>query len=119
MNVTDGGGTVTVDFTIPAETPAREDKVQAGGGGGARIAATIKGRRAWNEASPNSKDGPEGWLGRTGLLPCHYVVQSLGSSAEYRVEMPGRGSSHGVGVAHVETNYGVAFPKGWCLGFRF
>ncbi len=20
-------------------------------------------------------DGPEGWLGRTGLLPCHYTVQ--------------------------------------------
>jgi hypothetical protein len=116
MNVTDGGGTITVDFTMPPQLPTQGDnsKAKVGGGVGAKFSAIIKGRRAWNEASPNSKDGPEGWLGRTGLLPCHYSVQSLGSIAEYKVEMPGGGSSQGTGVAHVETNYGVAFPKGWC-----
>lgn len=35
-----------------------------------------KGRRPW---APNTRKGPEGWLGYTSLLPCHYFVHSVGS----------------------------------------
>lgn len=39
--------------------------------------------------SPNNPDGggPEGWLGYTNLLPCHYFVHSVGSPCEYRVDI--------------------------------
>ena len=96
-------------------------------------------------------------MGRTGLLPCHYAVHSLGSSAVYRVEIMdgsvsngsvgsrvgagkdggvggkrgaaeeegcgdggaearevGGGAWQGEGQAHLEANFGVAFPAGWC-----
>lgn len=39
--------------------------------------------------SPNNPEGggPEGWLGYTNLLPCHYFVHSVGSPCEYRVDI--------------------------------
>ena len=44
-------------------------------------------RLAWDPAQPDCR-GPEGWLARTHLLPCHYFVHSFGSPATYRLAPP-------------------------------
>ena len=97
-------------------------------------------RVAWDAAQPDCR-GPEGWLARTHLLPCHYFVHSFGSPATYRLAPPasqraqrdrrggGGGGGGGVAVgsgavpalsghalAHMERNYGVSFPEGWVWG---
>lgn len=79
MHVSEGGERVQVAFKIP----------EGGGAGGATFMADIMGRRPWNAARPNSAEGPEGWLSHTGMLPCHYAVQSLSSQAKYKLEIPG------------------------------
>ena len=33
--------------------------------------------------------GPEGWLGKSMLLPCHYYIYSTGSDVSYRIELEG------------------------------
>ena len=94
-------------------------------------------RVAWDPAQPDCR-GPEGWLARTHLLPCHYFVHSFGSPATYRLAPPApqraqrdrRGGGGGGGavtsgavpvlsghaLAHMERNYGVSFPEGWVWG---
>ena len=57
--------------------------------------------------------GPEGWLGYTSLLPCHYFVHSVGSVCEYRVDVGKETTLKGTGFAHVEGNHGTVFPEGW------
>ena len=69
-------------------------------------------------------DGPEGWLGYTTLLPCHYFVHSVGSPCRYSLTLPRHGTGaeslrrgqrlEGRGYTHVEGNHGTFFPKGWC-----
>lgn len=39
------------------------------------VAAKFRNRQPWSEERLNCA-GPEGWLGRTGLLPLHYFVVS-------------------------------------------
>ena len=52
---------------------------------GLRLAANVSAPRVpWDAARPDTA-GPEGWLARTGLLPCHYFVHSFGSPARYRL----------------------------------
>jgi len=85
------------------------------------------GRRPWS--GKDSLDGPEGWLGYTTLLPCHYFVHSVGSPCRYWLTLPGAGPGPGLGLGlgalwrrrlegqgftHVEGNHGTFFPKGWC-----
>ncbi|CAM9395735.1 unnamed protein product [Scytosiphon promiscuus] len=77
------------------------------------VAASFRHRKPWSEDHPNSA-GPEGWLQRTGLLPLHYFVHSMGSEAGYSLKatdapraVVGRGS------IHMEANYGESFPAGW------
>ena len=142
---------------------ARDD----GDGGGGRWWRRLRGWRQARRRRVSSWDrAPEGWLGKTGLLPCHYAVHSLGSDATYHVELldDGSGSTpartdadadtdtdtgtdtgtdtdggtgspsalnsagasdpdipatplrvwEGAGQAHLEANFGVAFPEGWC-----
>ena len=56
----------------------------------ARLIANVSAPRVvWSEASPD-REGPEGWLGRTGLLPCHYFVHSFASPASYALSFPVR-----------------------------
>jgi len=45
----------------------------------------------------------------------HWFVYSLGSQAEYRIEIDGDIIT-GVGAAHQEKNWGTAFPKSWIWG---
>ena len=50
---------------------------------GMRLVANASGTRVpWDARSPDTY-GPEGWLSRTGLLPCHYFVHSFGSRTQY------------------------------------
>ncbi len=83
---------------------------------GVRLVANMSGgaRIPWSEARPDH-DGPEGWLGHTGLLPCHYFVHSFGSPSTYAVWHGGARVRHigGRALAHVERNYGASFPTGW------
>jgi len=84
--------------------------------------------------------GPEGWVGlMSPLMPCHYFVHSVGSRCSYRIRklnpitsQPDMSSTDvltsgveaaedvcderelsGTGFAHIECNYGTAFPIGW------
>lgn len=87
-----------------------------------RLNATVTGPRvAWRADAPDTA-GPEGWLARTGLLPCHYFVHSFGSRAHYSLRQRGRigGERHGErtlakgsALAHIERNWGDTFPVGW------
>lgn len=43
-------------------------------------------RLPWSSNNPEG-GGPEGWLGYTNLLPCHYFVHSVGSPCEYRIDI--------------------------------
>ena len=54
---------------------------------GASIKFASKNRLAWSKSDPHSA-GPEGWLGYTSLLPCHYFVHSVGSECNYSLELP-------------------------------
>jgi len=66
---------------------------------------------------------PEGWLGslwRLRVLPCRYLIHTLCTPAHYALHAPsGLGqpgpsmSVEGDGVAHIETNFGEAFPEAW------
>jgi len=111
MRFLDGGARVEVDMRLRNE---RNEVIE--------LRAKLRQPKPWGK----NEAGPEGWLGRTPLLPCRYFVQSLGSECSYtlRRRCGGMGNSSrvyhladvcvsGGGFAHVETNYGAAFPSGW------
>ena len=97
---------------------------------GMRLVANASGTRVpWDARSPDTY-GPEGWLSRTGLLPCHYFVHSFGSRTQYALwhrrntqnnalwnRPTGIGSEAplliGEARTHVERNWGDSFPTGW------
>jgi hypothetical protein len=64
-------------------------------------------------------DGPEGWLGYTTLLPCHYFIHSIGSRCQYEIEATVQQKLKkiekisGNGYSHIEGNHGTFFPSGW------
>ena len=61
---------------------------------GLRLVANISSPRVlWDSSRPNEA-GPEGWLSRTGLLPCHYFVHSFGSPTRYAL-WHGSGQTNG------------------------
>eukprot|EP01041_Mallomonas_annulata_P001281 gene1281-2469_t len=71
-----------------------------------------QGRKSWS--TTNELDGPEGWLGYTTLLPCHYCVHSTGSPCSYDVLLQhNRKQIKGNGYTHIEGNHGTFFPSGW------
>jgi hypothetical protein len=109
---------------------------------GSHIKFSSKNRLPWSRSHSHSA-GPEGWLGYTSLLPCHYFVHSVGSECKYSLEVPSdrdpknylnendrnrnkneldayedfassKGRKYeGTGYTHIEGNHGTAFPGGW------
>lgn len=81
-----------------------------------RVACNITDRRAWDSDDPY-RGGPEGWLGRTGLLPCRYFVHSTGSPTEYTATVLKDNGTitrySGSSSSHIEGNSGIFFPTGW------
>jgi hypothetical protein len=75
------------------------------------VSMRVTERLPWREEGALSL-GPEGWLGRTPLLPSRYFIHSVGSSVEYSVRLEGR-ALEGRGSSHMECNYGNFFPRGW------
>lgn len=62
----------------------------------------------------NDNAGPEGWLGYTTLLPCHYYVHSVGSNCSYSLKLLDKNLLlKGSGYTHIEGNHGNCFPDGW------
>lgn len=91
---------------------------------GLRLRANVSGARVPWDAQRPDRAGPEGWLARTGLLPCHYFVHTFGSGVEYslnkgrsarlpRAAHAAHATISGSALAHIERNYGDAFPTGW------
>ncbi|KAL7415097.1 hypothetical protein BDY24DRAFT_369394 [Mrakia frigida] len=94
-----------------------------------KLVLTTSNRVPWTEGVPNG--GPEGWIAHLkGLLPLHWLVQSSGSEAKWRVvnasldddekESEGqdregrvRSGFEGKGIAHIEKNWGTTFPPSW------
>jgi len=91
-----------------------------------RVQAQLAGRVPWDRAAPDSA-GPEGWLaGAEGLLPTHYFVQTLASTASFTLTDLAAGTDDdgaamiassatlsGRGFAHQEANWGGTFPTAW------
>jgi hypothetical protein len=78
------------------------------------VSMRVTERMPWSEETALGARwaGPEGWLGRTPLLPSRYFIHSVGSRVEYAVRLDGR-TLEGRGAAHIECNYGNFFPRGW------
>jgi hypothetical protein len=69
-------------------------------------------RLQWMKNNDNA--GPEGWLGYTTLLPCHYYVHSVGSNCSYSLKLLNKNLLlNGNGYTHIEGNHGNFFPDGW------
>ena len=68
-------------------------------------------RIPWSLSDP-STDGPEGWLTKTTLLPCHYFIYSVGSDCTYSFQNSEIKSHkdtnfiNGTGYTHIEGNHG-------------
>mmetsp|Transcript_15273 Transcript_15273/g.14661 ORF Transcript_15273/g.14661 Transcript_15273/m.14661 type:complete len:500 (+) Transcript_15273:138-1637(+) len=101
---------------------------------GSHIKFSSRNRLPWSESHTHSA-GPEGWLGYTSLLPCHYFVHSVGSECTYSLKLPSCEKEStcsnnqenndntvkntmtteytGKGYTHIEGNHGSFFPSGW------
>ena len=106
---------------------------------GSHVKFSTTNRMPWSKSNIYSA-GPEGWLGYTSLLPCHYFVHSVGSDCVYSLSLPARGEKRevdrgqskgqeeqnqlrnetsrnvvfkGTGYSHIEGNHGSFFPSGW------
>lgn len=115
MRVLKGGQTIILKCDLPEGSGIGGDQ---GAGGRVSLEAEITRPRGWGEGWDTKATGPEGWLGTTGLLPCRYFVQSLGSEATYTLTRTGKNGKgkevvKGEASAHVESNFGTAFPLGW------
>ena len=109
--------------------------------GGSHIKFSTINRMPWSRSNIYSA-GPEGWLGYTSLLPCHYFVHSVGSECTYSLSLPAHNAKRGpdrvqsdvkgdqirplipdesvrnvlcagTGYSHIEGNHGSFFPSGW------
>jgi hypothetical protein len=71
-------------------------------------------RKPW-KLSKAMTDGPEGWLGYTPLLPCHYYIHSTGSPCTYRLQLPDGNliDASTKAYTHIEGNHGTFSPEGW------
>jgi tocopherol cyclase len=80
--------------------------------GSLEISVTTTQRKPW--ARNDELSTPEGIISRlVFLLPLHWNVFSTCSRAEYAIRQNGRLLDSGSGVAHIEKNWGVSFPRGW------
>lgn len=83
--------------------------------GDLRIRSVSQGREPWDLRNPYCA-GPEGWLGRTPLLPCRYFVHSVCSQSTFELYIK-RSTTleyyRGRAFAHIEGNSGAYFPRGW------
>lgn len=79
-------------------------------GAGTRVQFQSSKRAPWSHE--DLMQGPEGWLGYTTLLPCHYFIHSTGSACRYSIDVGGV-QLRGKGWSHIEGNYGTFFPVGW------
>ncbi|KAG0641006.1 hypothetical protein HOY80DRAFT_883894 [Tuber brumale] len=83
--------------------------------GGVEVDVQLMERTPWHRGEELSS--PEGAFGElVHLLPIHWHVFSIDSRAEYHIRIPGRAGQEeirGIGKAHIEKNWGVAFPSGW------
>ena len=77
------------------------------------IKANIFGRTEWWNSKNHLEIGPEGLLGYTSLLPCHYFVHTVGSPGTYSIQYSKFRRIEGRGYAHIEGNYGTYFPSSW------
>lgn len=76
------------------------------------IAVDISERKPWTAGDELST--PEGiFSSLVSLLPLHWNVFSTASKASYTIMANGDAVESGVGIAHVEKNWGVSFPAGW------
>ncbi|PUU84251.1 hypothetical protein B9Z19DRAFT_1070516 [Tuber borchii] len=89
--------------------------------GGVEVDVQLTERTPWHKGEELSS--PEGALGElVHLLPIHWHVFSIDSRAEYHIHIPGRAGQEeisGIGRAHIEKNWGVAFPSGWTWAQAF
>lgn len=82
--------------------------------GGIYLQCETSSRIPWKDSSKGvHTDGPEGWLGYTSLLPCHYYVHSIGSTGAYSFTCPDGSCCSGQALHHIEGNHGLFFPEGW------
>lgn len=82
-----------------------------------KVTLKLAGHTPWLPRKPFS--GPMGYIANLwNLLPLCWHVRSISSHAEYDISHAGRQLS-GTGIAHVEKNWGVSFPRGWiwCQAF--
>lgn len=67
-----------------------------------------------------SEKGPEGWARYVSIIPTHWYVYSLGSTADYSFSNTEKNIKYeGTGYGHVEKNWGQTFPAGhvWLQAF--
>ena len=60
-------------------------------------------RLPWSYDDPLTA-GPEGWLGKSMLLPCHYYIYSTGSDVSYRIELEGPSEEGSIEHSNSGTN---------------
>lgn len=104
------GDNASLDFSFPSASGFEHNF---------RVQAWLSHRAPWDRSAPDS-GGPEGWLaGAEQLLPTHYYVQSLASSATFKLTelradgTPIGATTSGRGFAHQEANWGGTFPEAW------
>jgi hypothetical protein len=65
----------------------------------------------WNNSH---RAGPEGIVSNLPFFPLHWYVHSLGSQADYQYKIPSENIEvKSKGFAHIEKNWGTAFPEKW------
>lgn len=80
-----------------------------------RVRASLGGSKNWSQDWENW--GPEGFGVFFKFLPLHWFVESLASSSQYEITFVDEGGElktlSGKGHAHIEKNWGKAFPQAW------
>lgn len=76
------------------------------------VSVDLTNRKPWIAGDDVST--PEGIFSELSLLlPLHWNVFSTASSAAYTISQDSKVLESGVGIAHLEKNWGVSFPRGW------
>lgn len=76
------------------------------------VSIDLTDRKAW--IPDDDVSTPEGVFSKLiFLLPLHWNVFSTASSASYSITANGQPLESGTGIAHIEKNWGISFPRGW------
>jgi hypothetical protein len=94
----DNGGVLTTSSLVLRPDSETEVRLNLGG------------YTAWNRK--NKDAGPAGAAGSAPVMPLHWFVPSLKTPVSYTVRTK-QGTFQGTGYAHIEKNWGKAFPKAW------